>query len=237
MNNFLSRIFKKNLIGSKENTQNDIQKDVLKKYKHLLRKTKYSFRINGIRVRNIFDDEELSSVSRKIFKRESCWTVLGVLGTMLFNFSKTILYEFLDDNNENFVVKAKRTPMEEEKDYDEDGSTWHYMYKIYFSKNNGKTWDKILFTANDFYLYTPKKSKDDDVISYRFDKTIDYELEWFKYGYAVHHPNSILDELVEEKFNTYEKCKSHNEEVLRTIMENNANNLSSIFGVDLQLNS
>lgn len=206
----------------------------MKKYKHLLRKVKYSFRINGIRVRNIFDDEELSIVSRKIFKRE--YLFRNVLDSSWFNFSKTILYEFLDDNDENFVVKAKRTPVVEEKDDDEDGSTWYYRYKIYFSKNNGKTWDKILFTANDFYLYTPKKSKDDDVISYRFDKTIDYELEWFHYGYAVHHPNSILDELVEIKFNTYEKCKSYNEKVLRTIMENNANNLRSIFGVDLHLN-
>jgi hypothetical protein len=230
MKNFLSRIFKKNLIKNNEDILG-IPKDVLKKYKQLLRKVKDSKRINDIKVVDICGYEP--DVSCKIYRREYCGSVLN---SSCFNFSKTILYEFLDDNDENFVVKAKRTSLVEEKDDDEDGSTWHYRYKIYFSKNNGKTWDKILFTANDFHLYIPKKSKDDNVISYRFDKTIDYELEWFHYGYAVHHPNSILDELVEEKFNTYEKCKSHNKEVLNTIMENNVNNLSSIFGVDLHLN-
>ena len=49
------------------------------------------------------------------------------------------------------------------------------------------------------------------------EKTIDYELEWFHYGYAVHHPNSILDELVKSEFNTYEKCKSYNEKYYKQL--------------------
>jgi hypothetical protein len=53
MKNFLSRIFKKNLIKNNEDILG-IPKDVLKKYKHLLRKVKDSKRINDIKVVDIY---------------------------------------------------------------------------------------------------------------------------------------------------------------------------------------
>lgn len=196
----------------------------MKNYKYLLRKAKCFKRINGVKVKDIYVDYR-PDISRKIYRRYHYKRISDV-GRL---YSETKLYEFLDYNDANFVVKVKRTPLVEEKDYDENGFTWYYYYKIYFSKNNGKTWDKILFTDYDFYLYAPKKSKDDDVISYRFDKTINYKLEMFKYGYAVHHPNSILDELVESEFNTYEKCKTHNEVTLDKVMKTNVDSLTSIF--------
>lgn len=227
MKNFLSRIFKKNLIKNNE----DIQKDVLKKYEHLLRKVKYSKRINGIKVVDIYEGDDYSDVSCKIYWRyhhETCSDSIRL-------YSNTKLYEFLDGNDANFVVKAKMTKSEKVI-YDEfEGDYyWRYYYKIYFSKDDGKTWDKILHDIKPFSLYTPKKSKDDNLISYKFGKIIDYqskETETFDDWYYK------IDKLVKSEFNTYEKCKSHNEKVLRTIMENNANNLTSIFGVDLQLNS
>lgn len=229
MKNFLSRIFKKILIRSNENV-NDIQKDVLKKYEHLLRKVKYSKRINGIKVRNIYEDDDYSDVSCKIYRRYHYKTC----SDSCQSYSKTKLYEFLDDDDTNFVVKAKMTKSEKVI-YDEfEGDYyWRYYYKIYFSKNNGKTWDKILYDVGTFSLWEPKKSKGEDLISYGFGKTIDYQsmrTDSFDHWYYK------IDKLVKSEFNTYEKCKSHNEKILRTIMENNANSLRSIFGVDLHLN-
>lgn len=168
MKNFLLRIFKKILIRSNENV-NDIQKDVLKKYKHLLRKVNYSKRINGIKVVNIYEGNDNSDVSCKIYRRyhyETCpdWNQ---------SYSKTKLYEFLDDDNTNFVVKAKMTKTEKVI-YDEfEGDYyWRYYYKIYFSKNNGKTWDKILYDVNNFDIYSPIKDKYDDAVGYSFKKLL-----------------------------------------------------------------
>jgi hypothetical protein len=227
MKNFLSRFFKKNLIKSNENILG-IPKDVLKKYKQLLRKAKYSKIINGIKVRDICGYEP--DVSRKIYRREHCKTCSDSCQL----YSETKLYEFLDDNDANFVVKAKMTnPEKVMYDKSEGYWYWRYYYKIYFSKDDGKTWDKILYDIETFSLYAPKKSKDDNLISYKFYQTIGYqsiETEIFDDWY------SKVDKLVKREFNTYEKCKSHNKEVLNTIMKNNANNLRSIFGYDLHLN-
>lgn len=229
MKNFLSRIFKTNLIGSNENIL-DIQEDVtMKKYKRLLREVKYSKRINGIEVKDICGYEP--DVSRKIYRREHYKTCSD--SNQLY--SETKLYEFLDDGDINFVVKAKMTKSEKviydefEGDYD-----YRYYYKIYFSKDDGKTWDKILYDVETFSLWEPKKSKGEDLISYCFSEIIDYQSMITD---TFDHWHYNLDELVKSEFNTYEKCKSHNEKTLRTIMENNANNLRSIFGYDLRLNS
>jgi hypothetical protein len=230
MKNFLSRIFKKNLIRSNENIL-DIQEDALKKYKRLLRKVKYSKRINGIKVKDIYEVNDISDVSCKIYRRYHYKTCSD--SNQLY--SKTKLYEFLDDNDANFVVKAKMTNSEKVIYDDFEGDYyWRYYYKIYFSKNNGKTWDKILYDIGTFSLWKPKKSKGEDLISCGFGEIIDYQsmkTSTFDRWYYK------IDELVESEFNTYEKCKSRNEKTLRTIMENNANNLSSIFGIDLHLNS
>lgn len=229
MKNFLSRIFKKNLIKNNEDILG-IPKDVLKKYKQLLRKAEYSKIINDIKVVDIYEGNYDLDVSRKNYRRYHCETCSDSCQL----YSETKLYEFLDDNDANFVVKAKMTnPEKVIYDKFEGEWDWRYYYKIYFSKDDGKTWDKILYDIETFSLYAPKKSKDDNLISYRFYQTIGYqsiETETFDYWYYK------VDKLVKSKFNTYEKCKSHNEKVLRTIMENNANKLSSIFGVDLHLN-
>lgn len=229
MKNFLSRIFKTNLIKSNENVLG-IPKDVLKKYKQLLRKAKYSKRINGIEVVNIYEGNNNSDISCKIYRRYHYKTCSD--SNQLY--SKTKLYEFLDDNDENFVVKAKMTKSEKVI-YDEfEGDYyWRYYYKIYFSKDNGKTWDKILYDVETFSLWEPKKSKGETLISYCFSEIIDYQSMVTD---TFDHWHYKIDELVKSEFNTYEKCKSHNEKILRTIMENNANNLSSIFGYDLHLN-
>jgi hypothetical protein len=194
----------------------------MKNYKYLLRKAKCFKRINGVKVKDIYVDYR-PDISRKIYRRYHYKGILDV-GQL---YSKTKLYEFLDDNDANFVVKAKMTNPEKVIYDDFEGDYyWRYFYKIYFSKDDGKTWDKILYDVNNFDIYSPIKDKYDDTVGYNFEKTIDYKVMNTD---SLDHWYYKIDELVESEFNTYEKCKTHNEVTLDKVMKTNVDSLTSIF--------
>ena len=194
----------------------------MKNYKYLLRKAKCSKRINGVKVKDIYSDY-IPDVSRKIYRR---YHYKGI-SDLCQLYSETKLYEFLDDDDVNFVVKAKMTKPEKIIYDDFEGDYyWRYFYKIYFSKDNGKTWDTIIYDVNNFSIYSPIKDKYDDTVDYSFEKTIDYKVmmsDSFDYWY------SEVSELVRNNFSTYEKCKTHNEVVLDKVKKNNVDSLTSIF--------
>jgi hypothetical protein len=194
----------------------------MKNYKYLLRKAKCFKRINGVKVKDIYVDYR-PDISRKIYRRYH-YKGISDVGQL---YSETKLYEFLDDNDANFAVKAKMTNPEKVIYDDFEGDYyWRYFYKIYFSKDDGKTWDKILYDVNNFYIYSPIKDKYDDIVCYNFEKTIDYKVmatdsldKWYR----------KVTELVESEFNTYEKCKTHNEVTLDKVMKTNVDSLTLIF--------
>jgi hypothetical protein len=194
----------------------------MKNYKYLLRKAKCFKRINGVKVKDIYVDYR-PDISRKIYRRYHYKGILDV-GQL---YSKTKLYEFLDDNDTNFVVKAKMTNPEKVIYDDFEGDYyWRYFYKIYFSKDDGKTWDKILYDVNNFVIYSPIKDKYDDTVGYNFEKTIDYKVMNTD---SLDHWYYKIDNLVESEFNTYEKCKTHNEVTLDKVMKTNVDSLTLIF--------
>jgi hypothetical protein len=194
----------------------------MKNYKYLLRKAKCFKRINGVKVKDIYVDYR-PDISRKIYRR---YHYKGISDVCPFC-SNTKLYEFLDDNDANFVVKAKMTNPEKVIYDDFEGDYyWRYFYKIYFSKDDGKTWDKILYDVNNFVIYSPIKDKYDDTVGYSFGKTIDYQSMNTDSLDKWYHK---VTELVESKFNTYEKCKTHNEVTLDKVMKTNVDSLTSIF--------